>query len=69
MIVGKVIFRSHSHFKCRLLSFFVRGNSFMKFLVFKFKPAQIESVFCLAKSHLPVKFKQVKFAPSARTLQ
>ena len=26
MIVGKVIFRSHSHFKCRLLSFFVRGN-------------------------------------------
>lgn len=28
MIVGKVIFRSHSHFKCRLLSFFVRGNNF-----------------------------------------
>nr|DAU42553.1 MAG TPA: hypothetical protein [Bacteriophage sp.] len=28
MIVEKVIFRSHSHFKCRLLSFFVRGNTF-----------------------------------------
>lgn len=28
MIVGKVIFRSHSHFKCRLLSFFVRGNRY-----------------------------------------
>ena len=28
MIVEKVIFWSHSHFKCRLLSFFVRGNKF-----------------------------------------
>ena len=31
MIVGKVIFRSHSHFKCRLLSFFVRGNNYCHF--------------------------------------
>ena len=29
MILGKVIFRPHSHFKCRLLSFFVRGNKYV----------------------------------------
>ena len=28
---------------------FALPRRFMKFLVFKFKPAQIESVFCLAK--------------------
>ena len=48
---------------------FALPRRFMKFLVFKFKPAQIESMFYSAKIPQSVKFKQAKFVPSARPLQ